>query len=69
MSAARPTARFSLLGDAVVNGEEAVLAGAYAYCLFQGAPTETDGDWYLRSIGFTASATAYETYPILSERP
>ena len=55
---------FSLLGDAMVNGEQAVLAGAYAYRLYQGGITDpADGDWYLRSLGFTPSATAYESYP------
>ncbi|WP_235943026.1 autotransporter family protein [Ochrobactrum soli] len=41
---------FSLLGDYVHNGEQAVVAGAYAYKLYQnGISTPTDGDWYLRS--------------------
>jgi outer membrane autotransporter protein len=54
---------FELLGDAVVNGQQAVLGGAYAYSLFQGSVSDpADGDWYLRSIGFTPSATAYESY-------
>jgi fibronectin-binding autotransporter adhesin len=41
---------FSLLGDMVVNGEEAVVGGAYFYGLYQGTPTDADGDWYLRTL-------------------
>jgi fibronectin-binding autotransporter adhesin len=41
---------FSLLGDMVVNGEEAVVGGAYFYGLYQGTPTDADGDWYLRNL-------------------
>ncbi|MGU3401528.1 autotransporter outer membrane beta-barrel domain-containing protein [Brucellaceae bacterium D45D] len=41
---------FSLLSDYEHNGEKAVVAGAYAYKLYQGGvSTPTDGDWYLRS--------------------
>lgn len=41
---------FSLLGDYVHQGEQAVVGGAYAYKLYQGGvSTPTDGDWYLRS--------------------
>ncbi|WP_309086696.1 autotransporter outer membrane beta-barrel domain-containing protein, partial [Chelativorans sp.] len=41
---------FSLLGDYVFQGEQAVVAGAYAYRLYQGSVSDpTDGDWYLRS--------------------
>jgi fibronectin-binding autotransporter adhesin len=55
---------FSLIGQAVVNGEQAVLGGAYAYSLHQGSFSDPDdGDWYLRSIGFSPTATAYESYP------
>ncbi|MFK0382786.1 autotransporter outer membrane beta-barrel domain-containing protein [Agrobacterium sp. NPDC090273] len=60
---------FSLLGDYTYEGEEAVVGGAYAYRLYQGA----DGDWYLRSV-LDASVSAtdplyqpgvalYEAYP------
>ncbi|KQW80269.1 hypothetical protein ASC89_09250 [Devosia sp. Root413D1] len=38
---------FSLLGDTVHNGEEAVIGGAYLYGLYQDVG---DGDWYLRNI-------------------
>jgi len=54
---------FSLLGDVVVNGRQAVIGGAYAYSLFQGTPTVEDGDWYLRSIGFSPTVPIYESYP------
>ncbi len=41
---------FSLLGDYVINGEQAVVAGAYGYTLQKnGVSTPGDGDWYLRS--------------------
>ena len=41
---------FVLDGDYVFQGAPAVVAGAYAYRLYQGAvSTPTDGDWYLRS--------------------
>nr|WP_235892045.1 autotransporter outer membrane beta-barrel domain-containing protein [[Ochrobactrum] teleogrylli] len=41
---------FSLIGDYTVGGKQAVVAGAYAYQLYQGgASTPTDGNWYLRS--------------------
>ncbi|MGR9205171.1 autotransporter family protein [Rhizobium leguminosarum] len=41
---------FSLLGDYVFEGDQAVVAGAYGYRLYQGGTsTPADGDWYLRS--------------------
>ncbi|WP_173932044.1 autotransporter outer membrane beta-barrel domain-containing protein [Chelativorans sp. Marseille-P2723] len=41
---------FTLIGDYVHEGEQAVVAGAYAYMLYQGGTsTPEDGDWYLRS--------------------
>ncbi len=41
---------FVLDGSYVFNGEQAVVAGAYAYRLYQGGvSTPADGDWYLRS--------------------
>ncbi|WP_443969467.1 autotransporter-associated beta strand repeat-containing protein [Sphingobium sp. CR28] len=41
---------FALNGDYVFNGEQAVIAGAYGYRLYQGSTSSpTDGDWYLRS--------------------
>jgi len=41
---------FSLKGDYLFEGEQAVVGGAYAYRLYQnGVSTPTDGDWYLRS--------------------
>jgi len=42
---------FTLLGNYVFEGDQAVIAGAYAYRLYQGGEsTSTDGDWYLRSV-------------------
>jgi fibronectin-binding autotransporter adhesin len=41
---------FSLVGDYVIQGQQAVVGGAYAYTLQKnGVSTPTDGDWYLRS--------------------
>jgi len=40
---------FALKGDYVFQGQQAVVAGAYAYRLYQGSADTTDGDWYLRS--------------------
>jgi fibronectin-binding autotransporter adhesin len=41
---------FALAGNYVFQGQQAVVAGAYAYRLYQGGTsTPTDGDWYLRS--------------------
>jgi outer membrane autotransporter protein len=41
---------FVLSGNYVFQGAPAVIAGAYAYRLYQGGiSTPTDGDWYLRS--------------------
>jgi fibronectin-binding autotransporter adhesin len=50
---------FSLLGDYVFEGDQAVVAGAYAYRLYQGgASTPADGDWYLRSALLDPAGTA-----------
>jgi fibronectin-binding autotransporter adhesin len=41
---------FTLKGDYVFEGDQAVIAGAYGYRLYKnGVATPTDGDWYLRS--------------------
>jgi fibronectin-binding autotransporter adhesin len=41
---------FTLKGDYVFEGQQAVIAGAYGYRLYQGGvSTPADGDWYLRS--------------------
>ena len=41
---------FTLRGDYVFEGDQAVVAGAYGYRLYQGGvSTPSDGDWYLRS--------------------
>lgn len=41
---------FSLLGDYVFHGQQAVIGGAYAYTLQKnGIADPADGDWYLRS--------------------
>lgn len=57
---------FALIGDTVVNGQQAVLGGAFAYSLYQGSVSAPDdGDWYLRSLGFSPSASSYEAYPAI----
>jgi fibronectin-binding autotransporter adhesin len=61
---------FSLLGDTVHDGQQAVIGGAYLYGLHQGTLTDADGDWYLRSIlnpddetpVFQPAAPVIETY-------
>lgn len=61
----RSDGTFHLLGDFVFQGEQAVVAGAYAYRLHQGGvSTPGDGDWYLRSAliddeGGTAPSTPH----------
>jgi fibronectin-binding autotransporter adhesin len=41
---------FTLLGDYVFQGQQAVVGGAFAYRLYKdGVSTPADGDWYLRS--------------------
>jgi fibronectin-binding autotransporter adhesin len=64
---------FALLGNYTFEGAPAVVAGAYAYRLYQGgASTPADGDWYLRSALtntgipagplYQAGAPIYEAY-------
>ncbi|MGA7438815.1 MAG: autotransporter-associated beta strand repeat-containing protein [Luteibacter sp.] len=40
---------FALKGNYVFQGDQAVVAGAYAYRLYKDGTSNTDGDWYLRS--------------------
>ncbi|MGX1427661.1 outer membrane autotransporter protein [Bradyrhizobium elkanii] len=41
---------FTLAGNYALNGQQAIVAGAYAYTLQKnGIATPADGDWYLRS--------------------
>jgi len=48
---------FTLQGDTVFQGEQAVVAGAYAYTLQKnGISTPNDGDWYLRSAYMASSS-------------
>lgn len=43
--------RFTLNGNYVYQGDQAMIAGAYVYRLYQGGvSTPSDGDWYLRSV-------------------
>jgi len=48
---------FALKGDYVFQGDQAVVAGAYAYRLFKNGTDTTDGDWYLRSALASGSDT------------
>ncbi len=50
---------FSLQGDYVFEGDQAVVGGAYAYRLYHnGLGTPGDGDWYLRSTVLDPSSGA-----------
>lgn len=55
---------FRLLGSYAFEGAPAVVAGAYAYRLYQGGvSTPADGDWYLRSAlinGTTPTGPLYQ---------
>lgn len=55
---------FTLQGNTVFQGQQAVVAGAYAYTLQKnGISTPNDGDWYLRSA-YMAPSTQTVTGPI-----
>ncbi|TPO08124.1 autotransporter outer membrane beta-barrel domain-containing protein [Mesorhizobium sp. B1-1-5] len=60
---------FTLAGDYVFQGNQAVVSGAYAYRLYQnGVSTPADGDWYLRSALinnplYSPAVPIYEAYP------
>jgi autotransporter-associated beta strand protein/T5SS/PEP-CTERM-associated repeat protein len=60
---------FDLLGDYIHMGEQAVVAGAYAYKIKKGrVSTPSDGDWYLRSSLISSplyqgGVPTYEAYP------
>nr|WP_281408365.1 autotransporter outer membrane beta-barrel domain-containing protein [Mesorhizobium sp. B2-4-4] len=65
---------FSLAGDYVFQGDQAVVSGAYAYRLYKnGVSTPSDGDWYLRSASttptgpqgplYSPAVPIYEAYP------
>ncbi|CAG9172926.1 autotransporter family protein [Cupriavidus pampae] len=58
-------ATFTLAGDYTFQGQQAVVAGAYAYRLVKnGVATPTDGDWYLRSsVSDALSASNSATTP------
>ncbi|MFB2567056.1 autotransporter outer membrane beta-barrel domain-containing protein [Rhizobium sp. IMFF44] len=52
---------FSLAGDYLFQGQQAVIGGAYAYRLYKGGvSTPSDGDWYLRST-YTKTTTPTTT--------
>ncbi len=55
---------FTLQGDYVFQGQQAVIAGAYAYTLQKnGVSTPNDGDWYLRSAYIAPSSPTSPTSP------
>src|SRR5690606_11948947 len=56
---------FALNGDFVVDDEQAVVQGAYAYNLFHNgvAGDAGDGNWYLRNLGLSPNVPVYEEYP------
>ncbi len=62
---------FTLVGTTTYEGDPAVVAGAYAYRLYQGGTsTPADGDWYLRSVLqntttplYQPGVPSYEAYP------
>ncbi|WP_214473768.1 autotransporter outer membrane beta-barrel domain-containing protein [Mesorhizobium sp. dw_380] len=65
---------FTLKGDYVFQGDQAVVGGAYAYRLYKdGVSTPADGDWYLRSALtnptgpqrplYSPAVPIYEAYP------
>ncbi|WP_430825421.1 autotransporter outer membrane beta-barrel domain-containing protein [Brevundimonas diminuta] len=62
---------FTLQGDYVFQGDQAVVGGAYAYRLFQHSPSQpADGHWYLRSSLiekpkplYQPGTPIYENYP------
>lgn len=54
---------FMLLGSYTFEGAPAIVAGAYAYRLYQGGvSTPADGDWYLRSALLNPSGPATPLY-------
>ncbi|MBZ9850374.1 autotransporter-associated beta strand repeat-containing protein [Mesorhizobium sp. CA14] len=51
---------FTLAGDYVFEGDQAVVGGAYAYRLYKnGVSTPADGDWYLRSTLINQTGPLY----------
>ncbi len=61
------TGTFNLQGDYVFEGDQAVVAGAYAYRLYQnGISAPADGDWYLRSALINPVDPGGPTTPLYS---
>ncbi|MGL3209120.1 autotransporter outer membrane beta-barrel domain-containing protein [Bradyrhizobium sp. BR 1433] len=55
---------FTLAGNYALQGQQAIIAGAYAYTLQKnGVATPTDGDWYLRSTLVPSSDPTAPTPP------
>ena len=56
---------FTLNGDYVFQGDQAVIAGAYGYRLYKnGVATPADGDWYLRSSLLDAPTPSTPNVPL-----
>ncbi|MCF7673616.1 autotransporter outer membrane beta-barrel domain-containing protein, partial [Bacillus subtilis] len=64
--AGRSDGIFNLKGDYVTkDGQQAVIAGVYAYTLFKGGvSTPADGGWYLRSQSISAGPRFSPTAPV-----
>ncbi|WP_445379179.1 autotransporter-associated beta strand repeat-containing protein [Pseudochrobactrum asaccharolyticum] len=64
--AGRSDGIFNLKGDYVTkDGQQAVIAGVYAYTLFKGGvSTPADGGWYLRSQNISAGPRFSPTAPV-----
>ncbi|MET4682957.1 autotransporter outer membrane beta-barrel domain-containing protein [Brevundimonas faecalis] len=57
---------FTLQGDYVFQGRQAIVAGAYAYTLQKnGVSTPNDGDWYLRSAYLPSGTDPSKPTPVL----
>jgi outer membrane autotransporter protein len=63
--AASDPGAFALQGDYAVNGEQVIIGGLYTYGLFHNGvdADAADGNWYLRSVGFSPTAPVYQEYP------
>ncbi|NGM51102.1 autotransporter outer membrane beta-barrel domain-containing protein [Caulobacter sp. 602-2] len=63
-------AQFTLRGDYVFQGDQAIIAGAYAYRLYKnGVAAPADGDWYLRSSLVDPGEPETPTQPETPEGP
>jgi len=56
---------FTLQGDYTVNGEQRLAGGLYSYGLYRNGvgADAADGNWYLRTAGYTPTVPVYQEYP------